>query len=144
MTPLEVRFTVPGIPRPQGSKRAFVVKGRPVLTESAGEPLKDWRATIALAGANAMTGLQPFEGPIYGRLTFKMPRPKSHGKKITSPTSRPDIDKLARSVLDALTHICFLDDAQLVTLNLTKRWAQPEHSDQVGVDIHIAKDSNNL
>ena len=35
---------------------------------------------------------------------------------------RPDIDKLARAVLDALTGIVWVDDDQVVELVCRKRW----------------------
>ena len=141
MTPSEILFTVPGVPKPQGSKRGFVNKrtGQAIVVETGGQAHKDWRAVVALAATEAMAGNEPFDGPLWARITFKLPRPKSHGKKVTFPDHRPDLDKLARSVLDALTHVVFVDDGQIVTLRLKKRWAQPEMSDPVGVEIHVAK-----
>lgn len=138
MTSSEIRFTVPGVPKPQGSKRGFVVKGRAVLVESSGQAHKDWRAVVALAATEAMAGAAPFEGPLSSSLVFRLPRPKSHGKKVTFPDHRPDIDKLARAVLDALTHVCFVDDGQILTLVLRKRWATPS-LEPVGVQIHVSK-----
>lgn len=140
MTPLDIQFNVPGIPKPQGSKRGFVVKGRAVLVESSGQAHKDWRAVVALAGSEAMADNQPFEGPLRITLSFNLPRPKSHGKKVTFPDHRPDIDKLARSVLDALTHVCFVDDGQVTTLFARKRWAVPGLV-PVGLGVHILKES---
>lgn len=140
MTPSEIQFTVPGVPKPQGSKRGFVVKGKAVLVESAGTPLKDWRAVVALAATEAMSGHAPFEGPVRVTLSFNLPRPKSHGKKVTFPEHRPDIDKLARSVLDALTHVCFADDGQVTTLFARKRWAVPGLV-PVGLGVQILKES---
>lgn len=130
-----MNFFVPGIPRPQGSKKGFVNKktGGVILTESGGQAHKDWRAVVALAGMETMAGQPPLEGPIQVLLDFWLPRPKSHPKnKITWPTTRPDIDKLARSVLDALTHICWVDDAQVVNLILNKAWSVP-----VGLHVEI-------
>lgn len=145
MTPSEIQFTVPGVPKPQGSKRGFVVKGKAVLVESAGIPLKDWRAVVALAGTEKMAGKPPLDGPLLVDLVFSLPRPKSHPKtRITWPITRPDIDKLARSVLDALTHVCWVDDSQIVTLILHKQWAgseidlrEPVASKQVGVTVYM-------
>lgn len=143
MNRLEIHFDVPGIPRPQGSKRGYVNKktGGVILTESGGQAHKDWRAVVALAAVEAMAEMAPFDGPLAARFTFKLPRPKSHGKKVTFPDHRPDLDKLARSVLDALTHVVFVDDGQIITLNLRKRWAQPDNDYPVGVEIVITKES---
>lgn len=37
---------------------------------------------------------------------------------------RPDIDNLAKAVLDAMTGIVWADDAQIIELRITKRWAE--------------------
>jgi crossover junction endodeoxyribonuclease RusA len=128
-----MNFFVPGVPKPQGSKRAFVVKGRPVLVESAGVPLKDWRSMVAHVAAGEMGERLPLEGPLLVTLNFYLPRPKSHPKtKVTYPSTRPDLDKLARACLDALTHICFYDDGQVISLYLNKHWG-----DKVGVHVEV-------
>ena len=44
-------------------------------------------------------------------------------------TTMPDIDKLARCALDALTGIVFRDDAQIVDLHATKRYGEPERAE---------------
>jgi Holliday junction resolvase RusA-like endonuclease len=38
------------------------------------------------------------------------------------PTRPPDIDKVARALLDALTGIAYTDDAQVVDLIISKRY----------------------
>lgn len=64
----------------------------------------------------------PLDQPIYLKLTFKFPRPKSHygtGKnsnvlKPNAPiyhTARPDIDNLIKFVCDALNTIYWRDDS---------------------------------
>lgn len=119
-----IEFWVAGIPKPQGSKRAFVVKGRPVLTESAGGALKDWRAVVAHEAALAVS--VPIDGPVSVVVTFHMPRPKSLPKSRPSwPAKRPDIDKLVRAVLDSMSSIVYGDDAQIVTLTARKVYVLP-------------------
>lgn len=140
-----MNFFVPGVPRPQGSKRGFVVKGKAVLVESAGQPLKDWRAVVALAGTEVMAGRSPFVGPLGVDLNFHLPRPKSYPKsRVDWPSKRPDIDKLARAVLDALTHVCWVDDAQITFLRLNKDWAHnrvnPEQPVGLSVVIRALED----
>lgn len=121
-------FTVLGTPKPQGSKRAYLNRktGKPILTESAGAPLKDWRTDVQQAAIAAMGDQPPFEGPVAVWLEFNLPRPKSHPKtRVTWPITRPDIDKLVRAVLDAITHVCFIDDSQVVTFIASKEWGVP-------------------
>lgn len=58
-------------------------------------------------------------------ITFNMPMPKSWSKKKRLATvgrahqSRPDVDNLAKSLLDAL----YADDSTVWDLRITKRWA---------------------
>jgi Holliday junction resolvase RusA-like endonuclease len=122
-----VSFTVYGTPVPQGSKRAF---GRNVV-EIADARLRSWRQDVTLTARQAMGALPILPGPVEIRLLFFFPRPKGHygtGRnkdrlKRSSPAYpavKPDLDKLARAVLDALTNVCFRDDSQVVTLSCQK------------------------
>jgi crossover junction endodeoxyribonuclease RusA len=117
-----LQFVVPGRPAPQGSKRHV---GHGVMVESSRE-LGPWRERVALAAHNAMTaaGATPFTGAVAIRLCFVLPRPKNTPKRRTPPAiKRPDLDKLTRSVLDAITGVVLLDDAQVVDLHAHKRLA---------------------
>lgn len=40
------------------------------------------------------------------------------------PTVKPDIDNYAKAILDAMNGIVFRDDAQIINLNITKRYSQ--------------------
>lgn len=63
-----------------------------------------------------------------------MPRPKSAPKtKTLAAVKRPDIDKLARAILDALTDVWLRDDSHVVELCATKRLALVD--EQPGVTI---------
>ncbi|UCZ89050.1 RusA family crossover junction endodeoxyribonuclease [Gordonia sp. WA4-43] len=110
---------VAGAPAPQGSKRHV---GRGVLIESS-KAVGPWRERIAVAAHSHARGL--LSGPVALTLDFVMPRPKSAPKRSTPPAvKRPDIDKLARAVLDALTDVWLADDSQVVSLHATKRIAE--------------------
>ena len=129
-----MRFTVPGLPAPQGSKRAFVIKGtsRAVMVED-NKRTKPWRVDVALMAKQAMAGSEPFTGPLSAVFVFTLPRPKAHycggdpGRALreTAPIHRdakPDVDKLFRAVGDALTGIVYHDDAQLADVRVVKRY----------------------
>ena len=115
-------FIVYGSPAPQGSKRAFVMKGtgRAVLVESS-KAVKPWREAVVQAvmfQSPPGTRTDPilFRGPVALDVTFTLARPKS-AKKGARPAGRPDIDKLVRSTLDALTTAgVFEDDGRVVSL----------------------------
>lgn len=120
-----MQFFVEGIPRPQGSKRGFVRKGRVVLVEVS-KHLAPWRERVAAAAA-AHTQDGELIGPVVVELEFVMPRPKAMSARMPTPwhVKRPDVDKLTRAVLDALTGSCFVDDSQVVAINARKRTAEP-------------------
>ena len=73
---------------------------------------------------------------------FTMPRPKSHyrtgkyadslrGDAPENHTSLPDLDKLIRCVLDALTGVCYQDDGQVWLCKSCKMYGK-----NPGVHIH--------
>lgn len=126
-----VAFRVLGTPAPQGSKRAFVVKGRAVITEDS-KKTKPWRDSIATAAQDAMTGL-PIDGAVVVTVTFYFVRPKS--VKRPYPSVAPDIDKLERALLDGLQAGGVLtDDARVVDLIARKRYA-----DIAGADVTVTE-----
>jgi crossover junction endodeoxyribonuclease RusA len=79
-----------------------------------------WRTQVQNAIEEAMSAemVWPVLGPIAVAVTFTVKKPASAPKKRrTYPATRPDVDKLARCVLDALTASgCIKDDGQVTTL----------------------------
>ena len=122
-------FTVRGLPVPQGSSRAFVVAGKArIVTKTA--RLSDWRSAIATAAGTVM-GTEPLlDGPLTVRAEFFLPRPKS--TKRVYPAVRPDLDKLARALLDGCTGVVWTDDSRVVDLIVSKRYG-----DAPGVSVEI-------
>lgn len=131
---MSVTFFAYGDPKPQGSKRAFVTKqGRAVLVESSGQALKDWRTDLAVQARASLAELDwtVTDEPVSCALTFSLRAPKR--PKYAAPVTRPDIDKLARSVLDALTTAgAWRDDSQVVELRLAKVYGDPS-----GVEVTL-------
>lgn len=117
---------VPGDAAPQGSKR-HVGRGRMVESSKAVGP---WRERVALAAHHLAAHQQgwtlaPAGVPVAVDLVFVRPRPVSTPKSRTPPaTKKPDVDKLARAVLDALTGIAWADDSQVIDLRARKRLAE--------------------
>ena len=60
------------------------------------------------------------------RLSFLFQRPKSLPKKIRYHIKKPDIDNLAKSVLDALEGIIYMNDAQVISLRVSKDYGTPQ------------------
>lgn len=121
-----------GLPAPQGSKRAFVRGGRAMLVESSAK-VAPWRQDVKVATALVMGDAPPLDCPLRLAITFLFPRPKGHmgrhGVLPSAPlahTVRPDLDKLTRSTLDALTGVLFRDDSQVCALTVSKVWCNVE------------------
>jgi crossover junction endodeoxyribonuclease RusA len=125
-------FTVYGVPVPQGSSRAFIPKGwsRPIIT-AANSKTKPWRQEIAGTCKNVLGGSTPAgsDRPVSVKIAFYFDRPKSTKKSVRYKTTKPDLDKLARAVLDALTGIAFDDDSQVTNLALSKHFGSPARAE---------------
>lgn len=136
--PTTIAFRVPGLPAPQGSKafKGFTPSGRAIMAESAAKTLDPWRKRIAMMAHNQMQGQAPHTGPITMQLDFVLRRPKSTPKRRTPPAiKKPDSDKLARAVFDALTGVIYRDDSQVIDHRVTKRLA--DLGENPGVTIRI-------
>jgi crossover junction endodeoxyribonuclease RusA len=130
---------VPGDPKPQGSKRGFVTKtGRVAMVEMAGTPLKRWRESITwvMRGEAAKKGWEVTDAPVNVKLVFELKKPKK--PKTHVPITRPDVDKLVRAVLDAITDtgLIWRDDSQVVRLSAEKKYAR---AGKQGVTIMLWK-----
>ena len=121
-----IEFRVDGLPVPQGSMK--VIQGR--VIHSQGSALAHWRASIALAARRV--GAKPSREPITMSLTFIMPKPKT--VKRNSPSVAPDLDKLIRGALDALTAIAYVDDGQVVEI-----YAKKIYGEEIGVHIKLSE-----
>ena len=118
-----VVIKVMGEPIPQGSTRTFITKsGKPIITHS-NKNLKEWRQRIATEAQKERPKRWDMDHAILLGVDFLMPRPKTLPKKVKEDIKRPDLDKLIRAVLDALTGIYFKDDAQVVQVFAGKRYA---------------------
>lgn len=143
--PLALLFRVDGLPVPQGWIRAFQARGRVVYAH--GSPgLAKWRKAISAQAKRAMGDDPPTMAAVKVALTFAMPRPRDHtGAHGLKPwaigaqvSKRPDLDRLIRAVLDAITGTVLLDDAQVVYLVAAKVYADPNQDRPVGVTVFVA------
>lgn len=101
---------------------ARVLGRRAVLWDSNAAALKPWRAVVRAEAVKALDGRAGFEGAVYVLLDFYMPRPKTVSR--LRPSVKPDIDKLTRAILDALTDSGVVkDDGQVVSLSVEKWYA---------------------
>ena len=62
------------------------------------------------------------ETPLQVKAIFFFVRPKS--VKRNYPSVKPDLDNLSKSLMDALEGVIFKNDAQIIDMKLTKRYAE--------------------
>ena len=124
-----VRFIMPGVPRGKARPRARIVGGHahiytPSVTASE-------EGAVRLFTSQAMRGRPPMDGPIDLRLAAYMPVPPSWSEKKRKsalagrimPTGRPDVDNIAKLVMDGMKGIAWRDDTQVVNFAAWKRYS---------------------
>lgn len=113
-------------PVTQGSVHAITVNGKPRVIHNKSKELYEQRGIIQELYHEE--GGEKIDGAVALELTFSFIRPKSvKEKKRPYMTVKPDIDKLTRAVLDALTHHAYDDDCQVVSLNVVKLYSEEEY-----------------
>ena len=143
-----IKFRVDGEPKAQPRPRAFAFHGHARMYDAGTS--NGWKKLVALA-AKPYCHKTPLLGPLRVNLHFWFARPKAHyGKrkgqvyiKESAPrsmTSKPDVDNLAKAVMDALTDVdMWGDDAQIIVTEITKRWS---NDGSQGVDVEIEELEN--
>lgn len=141
---IEFRCRVVGVPQPQGSARAFVRGGRPIVT-SANPKNGAWRDSMSCAFAEAIDSQSRLPPPLFDcavevSAMFVMPRTKTMGKKGKPHTVKPDCDKLIRSLCDSLSESQVIrDDCLIVSYAwVTKRYADIGEQPGVVVEVRTA------
>lgn len=129
-----VKFTALGRPAPQGSMKAFMVKGKPRLTSQLKTTMPfrqqvGWTALRARADFGYNDILFAKQEPVAATFDFYFAPPKKMPKGRTEPTVPPDTDKLCRAVFDAIRGIIYVDDAQVVKLTARKMYGLPERAE---------------
>lgn len=110
-------YRIPGTAIPQGSKTIT----RTGHMFDSNRNLKQWRKHATETIANQHLLEAPLEGALAAEIHIKLPKPKT--VKREHPSVKPDIDKLARALLDSLTAAgAIRDDALICELKITKTY----------------------
>jgi Holliday junction resolvase RusA-like endonuclease len=135
---MSIVFDVPLEPKGKGRPR-FSRHGKftKVYTDQA---TLDYETAIQVCASKAMGAQKPLETPVSVYLYIRVSIPKSYSKKRSEaclsgaerPAKKPDIDNIAKAFLDAMNGTVYLDDTQVVELNIKK-----VYSAVVGVDVAI-------
>jgi Holliday junction resolvase RusA-like endonuclease len=127
-----IRFRVVGLPKPKGSMRPFISKtdGKTYAKHDNPDTVS-WATRVTEEALAHRPAEGCWSGPCAVTLTFQLPRPKGHfgkhGLKASAPKypiTKPDLDKLSRNIKDALKHVVYRDDAQVVEEHQTKTYAE--------------------
>jgi len=120
-----------------GCKLSFIVKGTPQPKE---RPRATMRGTYAVMYtpkntvqferyvkevASEFAPPKLLSGALKMTLSFYLQRPQSLPAKVMYDTKRPDVDNLAKSIMDALEGIIYEHDAQVIHLEVTKGYDTP-------------------
>lgn len=112
-----------------------VPKGRPRFANGHAytpEETRQYEEAVQLVARTQIK--EPFTGPLKMKIQFYLPIPKSWNDskkqkammRLIVPSSKPDIDNLAKAILDSLSGgICYNDDKQIVELHTYKWYGEP-------------------
>lgn len=124
----EAEFYIVGIPKPQGSMR-HVGHGRIIHSSPK---LLPWRDHVMATIMSKQP--DPFTGPVSVRIGVFLTTPKKPKHPLPISRMAGDIDKHARTILDAMQLSGLIqDDSQVCDLKISKRYAE----DISGVTINI-------
>lgn len=123
---MQIELIAPFKALPQGSKTAFVVKGKAVMTE-AKKGLITERKKLSKWIAEQLVDsdwIPPAKSrPVTIQAAFSFERPKT--VKREHHTVKPDCDKLTRFLLDAIVQSGLIDDdAQVVAITAIKEYGE--------------------
>lgn len=123
-----ITFHVVGTPTPKGSFTRMPNGAMlPAGTSASRKRADSWRRDIKDAALTAMGERQPSRKAIRLMVDFRLSYPVTVIRKYQMGwlphTKQPDVDKLLRMLMDALTGIIWADDAQVCYVMLNKSYA---------------------
>jgi Holliday junction resolvase RusA-like endonuclease len=129
---LRIEFQIEGPPIGKGRPKA-VRMGNAVRMYTP-KKTAEYETDIAFKAAQLMGDIPPLETPVEVGVHAYYPIPASWSKKRQQAAmdgleipGKPDLDNVAKAVLDALNGVVYVDDKQVITLWLTKRYSTFPH-----------------
>jgi len=122
-----IAIVIPGEPKAKARPRMSTKTGR-AFTPKETIQYENWVKTCYIDQA----GNRKLEGQIKATIITYYSIPKSTTKKkreqmleeTLRPTKKPDLDNIAKAVLDSLNKIAFDDDSQIVSLTVEKYYSE--------------------
>lgn len=138
-----LEFSVPGEACAQGRPRFTVFKNRAFAYDP--EKSKNYKSFVKLLAMQAMEeqGWKYNELPLAIEIMVYKAIPKRKTKKIREaimagkeyPTVKPDVDNVAKTIMDALSGVVYKDDKQVVDLSIKKRYTETEPLVMVTIEV---------
>lgn len=121
-------FRVFGQPATKGSTVSFVGDQGKVITKADCKRLASWSTDVAWAAKAAGVKCLRKPIPVALTLTFAFLRPRT--SKLEHHTVPPDVDKLSRAALDALSSgVGYDDDSQVVSISAVKLYGLESYTE---------------
>ena len=137
---MNLTFTIPGEPTAQGRPRFSTYGG--FVKAYDPEKSRNYKAYVKLLAGEAMQriGLTLTELPLGVEIIADVDIPASKSKKFKEqalnglqlPIKKPDVDNVAKIILDSISGIVYKDDKQIVKLTVSKKY-----SDTPKVEVKI-------
>ena len=116
-------FEVPGPFGVKGSTFSFKDRRGVIRTKTDSKHGKSFASAVQWAAKQAGVPIVPKGRGVNLSVIYGFPRPKGRDRLRCDPCVRPDVDKLCRALLDALTGIAYHDDGQVIALSVRKIYA---------------------
>ena len=126
---------IPG--KPLGKQRPRVLKTGIAYTP---KETVNYETFVKMLYLEKYAGKKPFEGPVSMLISafYQIPKSASKGRREAMarhhilPTTRPDIDNIAKIIMDALAGVAYQDDKQVTSCAINKLYS---HEPKVVVDV---------
>lgn len=127
----KAKFIIEG--EPKGKARPRVVNNH-AFTPKATVEYENW---VRLCYRNSCNSY--FKGAVKAKIDVGYPIPKSMSKSarneamqdLIKPQKKPDLDNVAKAILDSLNKIAYDDDKQIVELIISKHYREPCYTEVI-------------
>jgi len=127
---ISIMFTVYGTPTPKGRPK-FSTRGKFPVAYTP-EKTKAYEFEVGMMALAAMGGSKPLEGALEAFIYVTFAVPESYSKKRLEAclngsekhTKKPDLDNVAKCVIDGMDKIVFDNDSQITSIHATKVYGE--------------------
>lgn len=128
------------VPQPRASEGKQGVR----IMAPAKHSIHGWRQTLKMLAQQQMMGRVPVTGPVRLEALFLFPRPKRLQKPhnindvVLCDNDKGDWDNIGKAVSDAFNMVVWMDDCQVTTSFIRRRFAQMNEAP--GVVVRVWRD----